>query len=317
MKKILIILVMTVFLLTGCGSSDKKEDAKTATTDGKLNISTSTYPMYYIAEEIGRENINLDILVPIGVDPHDYELSLKEIKDLEKTDLFLYNGAGLENWGEKIADDLTKKGKVVIDASTKVELLDSKDDHDYDSEEQHEEESHGSKDPHIWLDPINMEKIAKALTEQLQNLDEKNRELYQKNYEDFAKKITTLDNDYKEQLKNKKQNTILVSHKAFSYLANRYGLEQIAVTGISPHAEPSPKSISKLIDITREKNIEYIFFEVLSSPKSVQTIANEADLKVLTLNPLGGITKEQFDSGVDYIDIMEENLVSLKKALVE
>ncbi len=315
MKKSFIILIMTVFLLAGCNSKDKSESHKAETTDGKLKVATSTYPMYYIAEEIGKEIIDLDILIPIGVDPHDYELSLKEMKELEDTDLFLYNGAGLENWGEKVASDLKAKGKITIDASTKVDLIDASDEHD--EQEEHENESHGSKDPHIWLDPINMEKIAKDLTEQLKILDEKNSDLYQTNYVEFKEKIDALDLDYKEQLKNKKQNTILVSHKAFSYLANRYGLEQISVTGISPHAEPSPKSISKLIDITREKNLEYIFFEVLSSPKSVQTIANEANLKVLTLNPLGGITKDQFDSGIDYIDIMEENLANLKKALVD
>ena len=89
------------------------------------------------------------------------------------------------------------------------------------------------------------------------------------------------------------------------------------MTGISPDSEPSPKSISKLIDIVKEKNLEYIFFEVLSSPKSVEMIAEEANLKVLTLNPIGGITKDEFESGVDYIYIMEENLKNLKKALVD
>src|SRR5699024_6293276 len=128
--------------------------------------------------------------VPIGVDPHDYELSLKEIKNLENTDLFLFNGAGLENWGEKVAVDLKNKGKVVIDASTKVELLDSKDEH-VDGEN-HREDNHGGKDPHIWLDPTNMDLIAKDLTEQLKALDEKNSEVYEENYKEFKEKITSL-----------------------------------------------------------------------------------------------------------------------------
>ena len=203
------------------------------------------------------------------------------------------------------------KDRAVINASDYVELLNIEDDHE------HDDHDHGDKDPHIWLDPTNVDKIAKELTTQLKTLDTDNSKVYENNYLELSKNLKNLDDKYNEQLKNKKTNTILVSHMAFAYLAHRYDLEQIAVTGISPHSEPSPKSISKLIDITSEKDIKYIFFEVLSSPKSVEMIAQESDLEVLTLNPIGGITKEQFESGVDYVDLMEENLENLKKALVD
>src|SRR5699024_5832582 len=109
----------------------------------------------------------------------------------------------------------------------------------------------------------------------------------------------------------------LVSHKAFSYLANRYGLEQISVTGISPSEEPSPKAISNLIEIAKEKELDYIFLETLASPKTVDIIAKEANLEILVLNPLEGLTEKEEKEGMDYVSIMEDNLVSLKKALVE
>lgn len=325
MKKQVIIVMMTMFLLMGCSNNNKNdiiennndtnntEDVNNNIDEHKINVIASTYPMYYIAKEIGRDKINLDILVPIGVDPHEYEISLKQIKDLENTDLFLYNGSGLEHWGEKISKNLSEKNKSIINASKYVDLLDVENDHSHESQSDHD---HGDKDPHIWLDPMNLEKTAKVVCEQLKKLDKENSENYDANYLELSKKLKKLDNRYKTELKSKKQDTILVSHKAFAYLANRYGLKQIAVTGISPHSEPSPKSLSKLIDITKEKNIKYIFFEVLSSPKSVEMIASEADLEVLTLNPIGGITTDQFKSGIDYIDLMEENLENLKKALV-
>lgn len=311
MKKKIILLMITLLVFTGCSDKNSSNNIEDKDNSQKTKVSVSTYPMYYIANEIGKDIIDLKLLVPVGVDPHEYELSLKETKELETTDLFLYNGSGLEHWGEKVDKSMKDKNRAVINASDHVELLNIEDDHEHDDHE------HGDKDPHIWLDPSNVDKIAKQLTSQLKTLDKENSSSYEDNYLELSKKLKDLDDKYNEELKNKKTNTILVSHMAFGYLAHRYELEQIAVTGISPHSEPSPKSISKLIDLTEEKNIEYIFFEVLSSPKSVEMIADEANLEVLTLNPIGGITKEQFTSGVDYIDLMEENLENLKKALVD
>lgn len=326
MKKQIILVMMIMVLLVGCASTaqnNKVEDVSQGEDiqgndiiklGNKVKVTTSTYPMYYIAKEIGRDNIDLNILIPIGVDPHEYDISLKEAKDLEVTELFIYNGSGLETWGEKVADNLKSKSKDVINASSLVELLNIE---DHKSIDEHEDHNHGTKDPHIWLDPMNMDKIAQAVKEELKKLDPEYAEIYEKNYLELSEKLNSLDNKYNEALKNKKENTILVSHRAFEYLANRYGLNQIAITGISPHSEPSPKSLAELIKITREKNIKHIFFEVLSSPKSVEMIAEEANLETLTLHPIGGITLEQFDSGVDYIDLMEDNLDNLKKALVE
>ena len=311
MKKTLVLLLMTLLLLTACSNNQTSDEVDENEKTDKLKVSTSTYPMYYIANEIGKDKIDLEILVPIGVDPHEYELSLKETKELEHTQLFLYNGQGLEHWGEKVSDNMKSKGKEVINASDYVELLEIEENEDHDGHE------HGDKDPHIWLNPMNVDKIAKEFKEKLINMDKKNSDIYEENYLELSGKLKDLDDKFNEELKDRKQDTILVSHMAFAYLAHRYELQQIAVTGISPQSEPSPKSISRLIDITKEKDIHHIFFEVLSSPKSVEMLAEEANLEVLELNPIGGITKEQFETGDDYISIMEENLKNLKKALVD
>lgn len=322
MTKKILLVIMTLFLLVGCNNieDENSQEINNIKINDKIKVTASTYPMYYIAKEIGKDNIELDTLIPIGVDPHEYEISLKEMKDLENVDLFIYNGSGLEHWGEKVSDSFKDKNKDIINASDYVELLNVEDNHgngDHDDHDDHEDHKHGDKDPHIWLDPMNMENIAVEVKEKLKKLDKENSEDYEKNYLELSEKLKKLDNEYNKELKDKKESTILVSHRAFAYLAHRYNLNQIAITGISPHSEPSPKSLAELINITREKNIKHIFFEVLSSPKSVEMIAEEANLEVLTLHPIGGITKEQFNSGVDYIDLMEDNLDNLKKALVE
>ncbi|AFS77963.1 ABC transporter zinc-binding lipoprotein ZnuA [Gottschalkia acidurici 9a] len=313
-KRVFLLLTSLILLLAGCTSEKSSNDIENENIkNDKIKVTASTYPMYYVANEIGKDKIDLNLLVPAGVDPHEYEVSLKEIKDLEQIDLFIYNGSGMESWGEKISNNLKNKDKDIINGSDYVELL------NIEESEEHEEHEHdhGEKDPHIWLNPLNLDKIGKKVKEELIKLDKENQEVYEKNYLELSEKLKSLDNKYTETLKNKKDNTILVSHEAFGYLANRYGLEQIAVTGITPNSEPSPKTLAKLINVSKEKNIKYIFFEVLTSPKSVEMLAKEAKLEVLVLNPIGGVTKEQFDKGIDYVDLMEENLANLKKALVD
>ena len=310
MKRLSLLILLITIILYGCSSEVKNE-----IENEKLQVKASTYPMYYVANEIGKDSIDLDMVVPVGVDPHEYDLSLKEITELEKSDLFIYNGLNLESWGEKVAQNLLSKNVDILRASDSVKALEI-DEHDGEEDDDHGHH-HDSEDPHIWLDPLNMDKIAYDVKEEFIKLDSDNKETYEKNYKELSEKLKQLDSKYKETLSNKKQNTILVSHEAFGYLANRYDLEQIAVTGISPQSEPSPKALAKLIDISKEENIKYIFFEVLANPKSVEMLAKEANLKTLTLNPLGGITQEQFKNNYDYIKIMEENLINLKKALVE
>lgn len=295
MKKLVIILFSILIIVVGCSS---KEDSN-YTESGKMLVYASFYPLYFLADEIGGDNIDLRMVVPNGVDSHDYEPSMNQLKEIENAQLFIYNGANYESWADKVVGNIIDE-KRTINASQLVDLnvID------------------GNPDPHIWLNPDNMIQIGKAIKEKLVSLDEKNKDEYEKNFNELSDRLRELDNRYFEVLKDKNKDSIIVSHAAFGYMTERYGFNQIPVSGISPEQEPSPKTIANLIETARNKNHEYIFLETLASPKTVQVIAEETNLQILTLNPIEGLTEEQLKNGEDYISLMEDNLENLKKALV-
>jgi zinc transport system substrate-binding protein len=314
MKKLIMVGLIAVTFLAGCGQ--RKEENSIGKKE-KLEVYTSIYPINYIVTEIGGESVSVENVVPLGTDPHDFEPSMKTVGNIRNSDLFIYNGAGLESWAESISNEI--EPEKVIEAAKLVDLIDIEDSHE---EEDHDEEDpddheHGDKDPHIWLSLNNMNKIAKVVESKLSELDPENKDLYKANYEKLEEKLLNLDERYREELKGRTSSTILVSHSAFKYLAKEYDIEQIAVAGISPSAEPSPRTLSKLIDIASEKKLKYIYFETLASPKSVEMLSEEANLEPLVLNTLEGLSEENIKNKDDYITLMEENLENLKKELLK
>lgn len=295
MKRFIILLTLIALMAVGCTS----QKDSTYNEGGKKLVYASFYPLYFLANEIGGDNIELRMVVPNGVDSHDYEPSIEQLKDIENAQLFIYNGANFESWSDKVVGNIIDENKT-INASELVHLL------MVDNE----------PDPHIWLDPENMLKIGEAIKEKLILIDEENKAEYENNFNALANRLKELDNRFSEELDQRNRNSIIVSHAAFNYMAERYGFKQIPVAGISPEQEPSPKTIAELIELAKKEEQKYIFLETLASPKTVQVIAEEANLQILTLNPIEGLTEEQIKKGEDYITIMEENLENLKKALV-
>jgi zinc transport system substrate-binding protein len=332
MKKSLLLVLMVVSLIVS-GCSQGQQQVENQIVEQKLKVYTSFYPLYYIANQIGGEKIEAKLVIPNGAEVHSYEPSPRKLADLERSDIFFYNGLGLEPWADKVVTNLKNEGVKTVKVSDYIRLLKFEEhghevehghdeEHSHKAEHSHDEEhnykhNHGEYDPHIWLNPINMIDIARVMKEEFIALDSDNKELYNQNFTNFTDKIESLDQDYNDILANKKQNYILVSHASFGYLAARYGLEQLAVSGVSPHQEPSPKDLAKLTKEAQEHGIKYIFMETLVNPKTAQVLAQEADLEVLTLNPIAGLTKEEQDKGEDYISIMKQNLSSLRKALVD
>ena len=174
---------------------------------------------------------------------------------------------------------------------------------------------HGQFDPHVWLDPVNAGKMAENIKDALVQADEGNREYYEANYREFTDKLKALDKRYREELINFNRREIVVSHAAFGYLTKRYGLEQIAVKGITSQEEPGAAKMAEITKLLREKQIKYVFFETLTSPKLSEVLAREVGADTAVLNPIGGLTQEEIRSGMDYISVMEENLAALKMAL--
>lgn len=305
-KKVSFIIIVLILLLSGC-----KTESPAKNSSDKLKVYASFYPIYFAAEQIGKDKIDLHSVIPNGSEPHDYEPSIREIANIENGDIFIFNGVGMEPWAEKLSENLAQKGIKTLNLSEYVELRKIE-----DEEHDHDDHDHDLYDPHIWLDPINMDKIAKQIMLEFSGIDKRNENFYKENYEEFSEKLRELNLSFSSQLENLSKNKILVSHQAFGYLTKRYGLEQIPVTGITPHEEPSPGTIAKLLDIIEEEGYEYIFLESLASPKVVELLAKEGKLKILELNPISGLTKEQQEKNEDYFSLMKKNLENLKKALV-
>lgn len=295
MKKIIIVLITLSLIAVGCTST--KDSSNNGS--GKMVVYASFYPLSFLADEIGGDNIELRTVVPNGVESHDYEPSIRQLRDIENAQLFIYNGANFESWADKVVGNIIDEDRT-INASEFVDLI----------------MVDNNPDPHIWLSPQNMIKIGEAIKDKLILLDKTHKEDYENNFNDLASRLRELDNKFSEELSQKKRESIIVSHEAFTYMAERYGFKQIPVTGISPEQEPSPKTVAELIEIAKRENHKYIFLETLASPKTVQVIAKETGLKILTLNPVEGLTEEELRNGKDYISIMEKNLENLKKALV-
>ncbi len=301
---------LSLSLLTGCGT----QPADTAAGDGRLRVLTSFYPMYDFACKIGGDCIDVTNMVPSGTEPHDWEPSTNDLKNLEKTDVFIYNGADMEPW----ADDLLVSRSDtlrVVEASENIELRTTDGEHEHAHEHEDADHHHGDFDPHVWLDPENAKIEMEAIRDALCAADPENSTVFQSNYEKYAAELDALDAEFREKLAPLPNRTIVVAHEAFGYLCDAYGLTQVGIEGLSPDSEPDPGRMAEVIDFVREHSISTIFFEELVSPKVAEAIASETGAQAKMLSPLEGLSDEQAAAGADYFSVMHDNLAALMEAL--
>ena len=313
MKKILILLLFIILLtsFTACSSSGTEKG-----TEQRV-VYTSVYPIYDFTKKIGGDKIRVELLIPPGTEPHSWEPSAKDMAKIEESDLFLYNGLGLDSWAERITKSLSN-GNTNVLAVAEIDnikpMVFKEEEKDHQDQEEHD---HGSYDPHVWLDPTNAGKMAEAIKEQLVKIDPQNEKYYEENFTIFQKQLKELDEKYQQALSQVEKRDFIVNHAAFGYLANRYGLNQIAITGLSPQAEPSPAKLKELTVLIEKHDISIIFMENLSSPKLTNVLAKETGAKVDLLHPIDGLTQEEMDQGKEYLSLMEQNLKALTTALTE
>lgn len=316
MKNKILSLCIGIFMLVALNGCSKESIQDNKSKEDKIIVYSSFYPMYDFTKNIGKDKIELKTIVPSGVEAHDWEPSAKLITQMKDADVIVYNGLEIEPWVDKLVSAIDNDKLVVVEASKGVNLLKG-DEHTEEREVKGKEHPHGEYDPHVWLDPINAIKQSENIKDALIKVDGKNKDFYESNYKEFSNKLKALDNKYKNGLTNLKTNEIVVAHSAFGYLTNRYGLKQIAVSGLSPQEEPSVTKMAEITKIAKEHQLKYIFFETLTNPKLAQVLAKEVGAKTAVLNPIEGLTKEDIKSERDYISIMEENLDTLKRALKE
>lgn len=291
MKKLsLLLVVLLIFGLSACG-------LKTAKKPSKPIVYASFYPIYDLASKIGGDKITVKTIIPPGIEPHDWEPSTKDVADMTKANVILYLGLGMDSWIDKIKSSASNTA--FYEVSKGVDAV----------------KSGSTINPHIWLSPKSALIMAKNINEALQKTDSKNKEYYNKNYENLKSTLESLDKEYADSLSKAKLKTFIVYHSAFNYIARDYGLRQESLVGMSDEAEPSPTRMAEIINLIKKENIKYIFTEPLTSPKPIETIAKETGIKVLPLNTIEGLSKEDVKRKADYISLMKGNLENLKKAL--
>ena len=301
---------LSLSLLTGCGSSAETD----TNADGKLRVLTSFYPMYDFTCKIGGDLVNVTNMVPSGTEPHDWEPSTNDLKNLEKADMFVYNGADMETWADDLLAGKSDSLRVVM-ASENVELMTTDGEHEHAHEHEGADHHHGDFDPHVWLAPENAKTEMETIKDALAEADPANAQTYQANFDKYAAELDALDKEYSDTLSPLPNKTIVVAHEAFGYLCAAYGLEQVGIEGLSPDSEPDPGRMAEVIDFVRANNVRTIFFEELVSPKVAQTIASETGAEAKMLNPYEGLSDELLAAGADYFSVMRDNLAALTEAL--
>ena len=281
MKNIFIIIIILLSILS-CNNNDNN-------ISDKLQIYTSIYPIYDFTKKIGGEKVTVYNMTKAGAEPHDFEITSKDMANLSKADLFIYNGGGMEHWVDSVKNALNIK---YVDSSSNIN-------------------NQNNLDPHFWLSPknakIQMENIKNGLIE----IDSENKNYYESNYNLYASRLDKFDNKIKNSLSNIKNRNLVLTHPAFGHFCKEYSLTQIAIA----RDEADPKAMAEIITFIKNNDIKAIFYEEFSSSKLADSIAKETQIKILTLNPIESLSEKNIEAGEDYFSIMEKNLISLLDGL--
>src|SRR5688500_16921037 len=317
MKLVFIAMSTLILLLLSItnGYAQQNENIDTQQDTEKIKIAASFYPFYEIANEIGGNNTLVTSIIPMGVEPHDWEITPQQIPDIAEADMIIYNGIGFDSW-------LGKKeqfsNSLLVDISKDLQLikLDNQKESENLGQDPQEEDQTSVYDPHIWLDPILVKNFSKTISNALIKLDPNNTDSYLQNTKNFNQQLDALDSLIKISLANCELKDLITFHESFRYFADRYGLTQHAVHGNSPEGEILPQQIITIVSLAKDLGIDTIYSEELKDPRLSQTLASEIpNGKVLPLSPIEGIDQEEQNKGIGYIDKMKMNLENLKQGL--
>jgi len=326
---IAIIIVIPLSSIAVYGTNTNQQF--TINDDSKLQVISSFNPLHEFSQIVGQEKVDTILLVPVGVEPHDWEPTIKDVQQMHKSDLIIINGIGFENWVDNLIEN--NYLGIIVDTSNGITINQSKEQHDEEQhdeeqhdeeqhdeeqhdeeqhdEEQHDEHKHLAGDPHIWLNPVYAKTQVQNIANAFANSDLKNSKFYHTNAEEYNKKLDLLDMKIRNELSNCNSDFI-VFHNAFSYFADEYGLNQYTIMPTNnSHGEVTAKTLEKIILTAKKLNIKVIFSEEDISSKSSEIIANELGGNVLILSTL------EITSDGTYISKMTENLENLKVALCQ
>ncbi|MFD9303470.1 metal ABC transporter substrate-binding protein [Streptomyces sp. NPDC060048] len=287
----LVAVLASAASLTACGAGG-------STQSSTLNVVTGFYPLTFITERVGGDAVRVTDLTSPGVEAHDLDLSPQQTSMLGSADLVVYAETMAPVVDKAVA---TTEPKRTLEAGAVAGLrhTDSKD--------------YGKvPDPHFWLDPLRVAKVAEAIGEELAKAQPEHAEAHRERARRLCEQLTALDGEFRAGLASCARKDVVTSHAAFGYLASRYELNQIAISGVSPQAEASPARIRQIQQAIKDKEITTVFFETLATPKMAETLATDLGLKAAVLDPVEGLAP---GSGKDYLSLMRDNLAALRTAL--
>lgn len=272
----------------------------------RLRVTATFYPMAEFSRQVGGNKIIVTTLVKPGTEPHDYDPTPQDAAGMYASNVFVYNGAGLERWAAKLQTDLQKQHVTVVQASAGIAL---------EAPDASEADAQSVADPHVWMDPALAVVEVRNIQQGFTKADPANKAVYSANASAYIKQLQALDAAFATGLATCRLHTIITSHQAFSYLGAHYGLRAVGIAGLSPDNEPSPQKLAEVAAIAKKDNVHSIFFENLVSPKLSQTLAKEIGAQATTFNPLEGLTTNELKKGKNYISIQKDNLQALRTAL--
>jgi zinc transport system substrate-binding protein len=269
--------------LAGCGPG--------GSSSGKQSVAAAFYPLAFAADRLAGSRYNIENLTPPGAEPHDLELTPKKVAEIERADVVLYLSHGFQ---PSVADAVDQSSGDKVDVLSALQL------HAAGAEQ----EEGLTADPHVWLDPVLFESVVRRIAKALDASPGP-----------LVAELQKLDGEFRAGLSNCTRKEVVTSHAAFGYLAQRYGLRQIAITGLSPEAEPTPKELSDVVRLVKRTHATTVFFETLVSPRLADTVAREIGAKTEVLDPIEGLTPDEQRGGATYFTLMRQNLANLRQAL--
>ncbi len=303
-------MLVAALFLAACGS----ETDPSSTDADTIRVAAAFGPLAEIVERVGGDRVSVIGLVPPGASPHGHELTGRQLDDLAEADLVVYLGAGFQPAVEQAVGQL---GDAVarVDVLDDLELLDVTPTLSGVDGETDGEVVAGGKDPHVWLDPINMVTMSEAVEVALSELDPEGARAYSDDATAYRAELTVLDDEFESGLAECRSTVVVTSHRAFEYLARRYGLRQIPIAGVSPEDEPSARTLEAIAAEAQRESVEVVFFEEQLPADLSETLASEIGASTDVLDPIEGFTQEQIDENDSYASIMRRNLTALRSGL--
>jgi zinc transport system substrate-binding protein len=307
-------------VLAGCGLADGSADAG---TDARLNVVASFYPLQFVASRIGGPDATVTSLTRPGAEPHDLELTPRDVAAVQKADLIVYLSGFQPAVDESVKQHARHDRAVDVTKTADLDLAGEPNGEGHSNESRsngthgndtHGNDTHGNEaaaDPHFWLDPTRLAHVTEQVADAMADADPNDASAFRSRAAALVGDLTALDKDYRTGLQHCASTDLVTSHNAFGYLAQRYGLHQVGITGVSPETEPDPRSLAKVATYVREHHVSTIYSETLVSPAVARTVARETGATTAVLDPIEGLTDAS--AGHDYLEVMRSNLEVLRK----